>query len=60
MMDRLNTPLKLRQQRLGHDDAEMTLGVTVTWRRKMTFGWRLSWEKFWTRLDLSRKRKGLL
>ena len=27
MMDRLNTPLKLRQQRLGHDDAEMTLGV---------------------------------
>jgi len=27
MMDRLNTPLKLRQQRLGHSDAEMTLGV---------------------------------
>jgi integrase len=27
MMDRLNTPLKLRQQRLGHTDAEMTLGV---------------------------------
>ena len=26
-MDRLNTPVKLRQQRLGHDDAEMTLGV---------------------------------
>jgi integrase len=27
MTDRLNTPLKLRQQRLGHSDAEMTLGV---------------------------------
>jgi integrase len=27
MMDRLNTPLKLRQQRLGHTDSEMTLGV---------------------------------
>ncbi len=27
MMDRLNTPLKLRQQRLGHSDSEMTLGV---------------------------------
>jgi integrase len=27
MMDRLNVPLKLRQQRLGHSDAEMTLGV---------------------------------
>jgi integrase len=27
MMDRLNTPLKLRQQRLGHSGAEMTLGV---------------------------------
>jgi len=27
MMDRLNAPLKLRQQRLGHSDAEMTLGV---------------------------------
>jgi len=27
MMDRLNTPLKLRQQRLGHSDAEMTLGI---------------------------------
>ena len=26
-MDRLNVPLKLRQQRLGHSDAEMTLGV---------------------------------
>jgi integrase len=28
MIDRLNTPLKLRQQRLGHSDAEMTLGVS--------------------------------
>jgi integrase len=27
MMDRLNTPLKLRQQRLGHSDPQMTLGV---------------------------------
>jgi integrase len=27
MMDRLNTPLKLRQQRLGHSDAAMTVGV---------------------------------
>jgi Phage integrase family len=27
MIDRLNTPLKLRQQRPGHSDAEMTLGV---------------------------------
>ncbi len=27
MMDRLNVPLKLRQQRLGHSDAAMTLGV---------------------------------
>ena len=27
MMDRLNTPLKLREQRLGHSDAAMTLGV---------------------------------
>jgi len=27
LMDRLNVPLKLRQQRLGHSDAEMTLGV---------------------------------
>jgi hypothetical protein len=27
MIDRLNTPLKLRQQRLAHSDAEMTLGV---------------------------------
>jgi integrase len=27
MMDRLNAPLKLRQQRLGHSDVEMTLGV---------------------------------
>jgi integrase len=27
MMDRLNTPLKLRQQRLGHSDSKMTLGV---------------------------------
>jgi integrase len=26
-MDRLNVPLKLRQQRLGHSDATMTLGV---------------------------------
>ena len=26
-MDRLDVPLKLRQQRLGHSDAEMTLGV---------------------------------
>jgi len=26
-MDRLNVPLKLQQQRLGHSDAEMTLGV---------------------------------
>lgn len=26
-MDRLNVPLKLRQQRLGHSDAAMTLGV---------------------------------
>jgi integrase len=27
MMDRLNAPLKLREQRLGHSDAAMTLGV---------------------------------
>ncbi len=27
VMDRLNVPLKLRQQRLGHSDAAMTLGV---------------------------------
>lgn len=27
IMDRLNVPLKLRQQRLGHSDAAMTLGV---------------------------------
>ena len=27
MVDRLNKPLKLRQQRLGRSDAEMTLGV---------------------------------
>jgi integrase len=27
MMDRLNAPLELRQQRLGHSDAELTLGV---------------------------------
>ncbi|HXM95258.1 MAG TPA: tyrosine-type recombinase/integrase [Candidatus Dormibacteraeota bacterium] len=27
VMDRLNTPLKLPQQRLGHSDVEMTLGV---------------------------------
>lgn len=27
VMDRLNVPLKLRQQRLGHSDAVMTLGV---------------------------------
>jgi integrase len=26
-MDRLNVSLKLRQQRLGHSDAAMTLGV---------------------------------
>jgi integrase len=27
LLDRLNVPLKLRQARLGHSDAEMTLGV---------------------------------
>jgi integrase len=27
VMDRLNVPLKLRQQRLGHSDVAMTLGV---------------------------------
>jgi hypothetical protein len=27
VIDRLNVPLKLRQQRLGHSDAAMTLGV---------------------------------
>jgi integrase len=27
MMDRLNVPLKLREQRMGHSDAALTLGV---------------------------------
>ena|ERR1700751_1913299 len=27
LMDRLNVPMKVRQQRLGHDDAKITLDV---------------------------------
>jgi hypothetical protein len=56
-MDRLNVPLKLRQQRLGHSDAEMTLGVYshVAKEDDVRIAAQLG-----EILDLFSKRKGLL
>jgi integrase len=56
LMDRLSVPMKIRQQRLGHGDASITLGIYAHAVGEDSWRWRDNWDasyggnrwKFWT------------
>jgi integrase len=46
LMDRLGVPLKVRQERLGHSDPSLTLGVYTHVASRMTCDSRSNWTRF--------------